>query len=277
MRLLLISPPEVYATRQLLAEAAGLEVDIELRQAGKIKQWAEGIEPENYDALFIRQGYPYFTEVMALAKRFSEAGKTVVDSAIAQGDLEISKLAACQKMAGSNLPIPKTAPWTEIDPGLLRYPCVLKWIYGFGGKSVFLVKEPEQIPPIVDRYPPRQLLWQEFLPAQWEYKIITIGYKSLPVVLKFKINPKTSVSNLENFEKVPAGEIPKIVELAERGSRLLGRELAKTDILESNGRYYILEVNRWPGIKPWDSLSGINVTREFLLYIKRQVGLKKSV
>ena len=68
-------------------------------------------------------------------------------------------------------------------------------------------------------------------------------------------------------EVVGVDKIKKIVYLAEQSSELLKRELAKVDILESAGKFYVLEVNRFPGLKSFEELTKFNVTAEFLRYL----------
>jgi glutathione synthase/RimK-type ligase-like ATP-grasp enzyme len=72
-------------------------------------------------------------------------------------------------------------------------------------------------------------------------------------------------------EVILSDEYKNVVDLAETGSRVLGRELAKTDILEDyEGKFYILEVNRSPGLRDgFEEGLGVNVVRGFLEYLVR--------
>lgn len=66
--------------------------------------------------------------------------------------------------------------------------------------------------------------------------------------------------------------IQKVVALAERAARVLGRELAKVDILEDQrGNLFVLEVNRWPGFQNFEKLSGYNVAWEFVSYLQKKL------
>ena len=68
---------------------------------------------------------------------------------------------------------------------------------------------------------------------------------------------------------VGADKIKELTHLAEQSSRVLKRELAKVDILESRGKFYILEVNRFPGLKSFEEFTKYNATKEFLEYLSR--------
>ena len=58
--------------------------------------------------------------------------------------------------------------------------------------------------------------------------------------------------------------------IAEKASKVLGRELSKIDILEDYmGKLYILEVNRFPGLKSFEELTGFNVAGEFVKYLEK--------
>ena len=63
-----------------------------------------------------------------------------------------------------------------------------------------------------------------------------------------------------------------MIALAERAARVLGRELAKVDIIQdAEGELFILEVNRWPGFQNFEKLTGYNVAGEFVGYLQKKL------
>jgi hypothetical protein len=117
---------------------------------------------------------------------------------------------------------------------------------------------------------------QEYIEADWEYKIITVGYKALPVILRFKFNKKSGRVDFSSARRVPiygpfglpmnrhATNLPQLAELA---AKTLGRELAKVDILEKAGKFYVLEVNRFPGLKSFEQQTKSNIYAKFIEYL----------
>lgn len=116
---------------------------------------------------------------------------------------------------------------------------------------------------------------QEFIAADCEYKVITVGYKALPVILKFATHPITNRPDFNNYSVIglnsankQSSQIQEIVNFAEQSSLVLKRELAKVDILQKAEKFYILEVNRFPGLESFENLTKYNVAKDFLLYLQ---------
>lgn len=274
MRLLLISPNNVYATERLTVEGEKMGFSVaamEVKELGKINF---DINLSDFDALFIRQAYlvgpqptKYLQAIINLAQKFQQAGKVVIDQNIGTGQLGRGKLKMLEKLEQQSIVIPKTSLLTQAEPS---YPFIAKWIYGFGSKHTYFVRSQVELEKIKSHYPIEELMAQEFVTAEYEYKVITTGYKSLPVVLKLATNRKF-LPDLKQVEVLPMSKAPAAVAVAEKSAKILGRELAKTDILEANGQLYVLEVNRWPGFQYFEKVSRFNVANEFLNYIKEKV------
>ncbi len=266
--ILLISPKQVYATKRFIAEAQKLKVALKVLDAKDLARRNFKINISKYHTLFVRQAWPYEKQVIALAKRFHRAGKKVVDAVIAHGELGKGKWADYQKLQKAGLPIPSTCLNNGRGLNKYEFPFILKWIYGFKAKNVFLIKNWEQFKKPLPVHPKKEWMIQEFIPADYEYKVITVGSISLPVILRFEINKKIYRPDFKKIKVIHASGEPYIVKLAEKASKILKRELAKVDILESNGKFYILEVNRWPGLKSFEQLTKYNVAREFVEYLQ---------
>jgi glutathione synthase/RimK-type ligase-like ATP-grasp enzyme len=300
MSILLVSPQGKYATRRLAEEAKKLDIPLTALSAEELAQRNFAVDAGAYDALFVRFPYPYFDEIVRLARRFRAAGKKVVDAAIAEGDADHNKRDMYGMLAGAGLPIPKTGlirPFPSLEGRV-----IIKWIYGLKGREVFLAKDQADVNRILKKFAAEELLAQEFIPAEFEYKVITVGYKSLPVVLRFPTDPKKFRPDLKKAEVLQPGvhpglsqilrrlgdggragiqkqwipdqvrnDMPQVISLAEAAARACKRELAKVDILQHGSRLYILEVNRWPGFHAFEKLSGYNVAAEFVKYVDASV------
>jgi len=274
MKTLVISPKDRYAAKRLLVEAARLKLPIDVLSVGDLAKKDFEVDIAQYSALYIRNPYfngepDYLLEVINLAKRFKKAGKRVVDSTIGDGNIARGKWVDYQMLKKAGLLIP-TTQMLEPKNETKSLPFIIKWVFGLKAKHVYLVNSQKDLDEIIKRYAPGQLMLQEFIEAEYEYKVITVGYKSLPVVLRFAINPKTKRPDFRTAETLANDkETKKIVQLAEKASKVLKRELAKVDILEKAAKYYILEVNRFPGLKSFESLTKFNVAAEFIKYLNR--------
>lgn len=269
--ILLISPPTAYATKRLLQEGGSA---VRVMSLADLAAKNFNIDPKDFDAVFIRSpfvnGSPeFFPQIISLAQKFKLAGKRVVDKVIAEGELGQGKMSDYIKLKNSGISIPATEWFAEARE--CYFPCIAKWTYGFGGKEVFLLKSQDDLLKVIGLIPAGEMLIQEFIPAECEYKVFTVGYKALAVILKFKIDSKIFRPDFGDTEviRLPSNNenINQLVQIAESASKTLNRELSKVDILEFGGKFYVLEVNRWPGLKSFEELTGFNVAGEFIKYL----------
>ena len=147
---------------------------------------------------------------------------------------------------------------------------IVKWIYGMKARDVFYITRPRQTESILNLPPNDEWLVQEYLPIDWEYKIAVVGYKALPVVVRFK----TKQLGIEHAsaEVLASSQLPaELILLAEKAARTLGREITKVDIAEASGRWYVLEVNRNPGLQNFEKTSRYNAFRDIVGYVKARI------
>lgn len=328
--ILVISSKKVYAAKRLELEANSRKLEVKIMDMADLVARDFKIDVAKFDVLYIRDPYlkgnpKYIPQIIKLAKKFKLAGKKVVDSVIANGDLGRGKWVDYQKLMSAGLPIPRTNLLSGYRLNTKSYPLILKWVYGFKAKNVFLINNQAELKAVLPLHPKKELLVQEFVRAEYEYKVITMGHKALPVVLRFKILDSGFRTDFDKYDVLRSPPLllrrgsgrgcsnsslnttslpPKadknsgtlggisphhldelgmtlsdsrmgqegrtldaLISLAESASRSLGRELAKVDILEAEGKFYILEVNRFPGLQSFENLTNFNVTKDFLAYI----------
>jgi glutathione synthase/RimK-type ligase-like ATP-grasp enzyme len=278
MKIFLISPKNVYVAQRLQEEALKQGIELHTQDIKQVVKEDFAINPAEYDALYIRQAFTDLTrkmlpheleDLVGLAARFKKAGKAVVDENICTGDIGRGKYQALLQLAEANIKIPHTRLLSEIDLDNkdMVYPLIAKWNFGSRAEHVFLIKDANQFAKISNKYPPEEILIQEYIKAEYEYKVFTVGYKSLPLVLRLPINHNKFLPDLRKPEVLSKEQAWEVVELAEKSSRILGRELAKTDILEAKGHLYILEVNRRPGFRYFEQKTKYNVAKDFINYV----------
>lgn len=273
MNFLMISPKNAFATNRLNQEAANLGLNIETWDVADLAAQGFNVDIKNFDALYVRQANPYYTEVINLARRFIAQGKVVIDQKEVTAKLDASKMYAYEILHSAGLPIPKTAFLHPQPSTLTPPPYVLKWIYGFGGKDVFLIRNPKEHKQAKILHPDSGWLVQEYIAASREFEVYVVGFKAIASILGFEIKngfkadvKKYSVITQPSEHK----NYSQILNLAQTAAKVLGRELCKVDILESQGRLYILEVNRSPGLVSFESLMGYNMAKEFVKYLAKK-------
>lgn len=267
-RILVISPKDVFIAERILDESKVLGIESVIVPAKDLAKQNLELLAESFDCLWVRFGFPYFDGVISLAKLFVLKGKRVVDSDWVSKEINNSKASMLDRLNAAGLSVPETDYYLA---GNIRFPCIVKWVYGKSGSSVWFVKSESDVSEILKEFPAEELIWQEFVQAKYEYKVVTIGYESLPKIFKFKMKADGFKADFGTREVILSDEYKNVVDLAETGSRVLGRELAKTDILEDyEGKFYILEVNRSPGLRDgFEEGLGVNVVRGFLEYLVR--------
>lgn len=286
-----------------MAEAKALGVKLTVLDAKSLRSPKFERLAELYDVLYVRNPYinggaEFLPVVVKLAQKFRAAGKRVIDANVTDGQIGQGKWVDYQRLKKIHLSIPNTGNY-ELGIRNIEFPFILKWNYGMKARDVFLVHDKHQLTRILPKHPKKEWLIQEFVKAEYEYKVIAVGYKALPVVLRFKLKDLSFKINFKNYDVIPAtpydlgeaqvkasqagilkkdsgsplrsgrNDIGKIIQLAQRASKALGRELAKLDILEAQGKFYILEVNRFPGLESFEKLTKFNVARRFIEYLSR--------
>src|ERR1044072_7211510 len=186
-----------------------------------------------YDAVIVRSFMPFISEALTIARLFREAGKVVVDTSLTDEGYAMSKMHDYILLARAGVAVPRT--YQCADPAqaeryaeALGYPCVLKAVFGSEGRNVFKADTPARFRRILWRRKPGEFMVQEFLPAEVDYRVITVGYRVLPVIVRRKPQPGEFRTNFDFKEEVtplPTDEHPDMKEMAERGARTLRREL----------------------------------------------------
>jgi glutathione synthase/RimK-type ligase-like ATP-grasp enzyme len=280
-RILVISPKDVFIAKRILDESTVLGIESVIVPAKDLAKQNLELLAESFDFLWVRFGFPYFDGVISLAKLFVKNGKRVVDAdwatasprlpLVASTEVNLSKAWMLDRLYEAGLSVPETDYYLA---GSIRFPCIVKWVYGKSGSSVWFVKSESDVSEILKEFPAEELIWQEFVQAKYEYKVVAIGCESLPKIFKFKMKADGFKADFATREVVLSDEYKNVVDLAEKGSRVLGRELSKSDILEGvDGKLYLLEVNRSPGLRDgFEDGLGVNVVRGFLEYLLRVAG-----
>jgi RimK family alpha-L-glutamate ligase len=292
MRVVWLGWEEIYTTRRVqeAAKMQGLELDAysihEISfniEGGKANAFGMGRNLlEQYDGLVARTFYPYISETLTLARLFHEAGKVVIDQNLTDEGYAVSKMHDHLVMAEHGIPTPRT--WQLFNPRQvetvaeqLTYPCLLKGVHGARGNHVYLIQNTEQLHHRMWHYPYGELLLQEYLPADEDYRIMVIGYQALPVMVSRK-PPKgdfrTNYSLGGRFVREELSQFPAFQDLAEKAARALRREFTAIDLRLKGDQPMVLEVNRQPDFEGFERATRFDVAGEVVRYIRQRVGGK---
>ena len=159
------------------------------------------------------------------------------------------------------------------------YPVVMKLLSGFAGKGVVLIKDKSQMNSVLDTVH----LFEEFISTQKFIKSKHPGtdircYVIGDYVLAVKRTSKKGDwrSNLSRGGTAKLVNLtPQMLETAKRSAEVLKMDICAVDLMESNGKWVIIEANFMPG--PFKKFLGDAVILEWLKLIhKKTAKLKKQ-
>ncbi len=134
------------------------------------------------------------------------------------------------------------------------FPLIAKDLSLERGKGVFLLKKKEDFDFLNKVDPKREFLFQDFYPDNEEYRILTLGYKSMVYYQKIRTDPdefraNTALGAEEKYLAVSQAS-KKMRAMAVKSARVLDYEIAGVDFLidKRTQKTWILEVNRGPGL-----------------------------
>ncbi len=120
--------------------------------------------------------------------------------------------------------------------------------------------------------PMRGFLIQEYIRNDGDYRVMTVGYKCIGG-FKRMVKEEKLILNKSQGNSVAVKELPAdVIEIAERAAKVLGVEVAGTDIIRDleTGKLYIVEVNEAPQFKVFEKRTKINAAEAILTYCKEK-------
>ncbi len=282
--MLVIGLPELYESRRLRSEGRGLgwRVDVapfdrlafEVGAGGRRAFCGRRDLFREYDTLYFRYFHPYVSEALLLAESAARRGLRVIDRTLASSNFVQSKMYNYWKLSEAGLPVPAGFQVMNLalaKPRLAgaRWPLVAKGVHGSKGRYVFRLDSPAAARQLNDDLV-GFFTFQEYLPAEAEYRVLVIGGRSVGAMLK----RQTSDDFRRNIAVGAVGEaatLPRpLSRLCEKAARTLGYEFAGVDLAVTGGRPCIFEVNRSPGFQGFEQATGLNVARLFLNYAAKR-------
>lgn len=285
-RLIWLESGDLYTIRRGVEAGRRLGIQVDSLEVLDLTFSADGGSPhlaadmgeltEHYDAVIMRSFMPFVSEALTVARLFRDAGKVVVDTSLTDEGYALSKMHDYVLLSRAGVAVPKTYQCADPERAeryaeSLGYPCVLKAVFGSEGRNVFKADSRRQFRKILWRRRAGEFMVQEFLPAEVDYRVITVGYRALPVMVRRKPQPGEFRTNFDFKEEVvslPTDEYPDMKEIAERAARTLRREFSGVDIRYRGDEPTILEANRRPGFKGFEEATGYDVAGAFIEYVR---------
>ncbi len=185
----------------------------------------------------------------------------------------------------ADIPIPDTylsLKRTSLEKILdkIKYPAVLKLVYGMQGKGVMFADSKQSAMSIADTLEAfkQPIFVEEFLKNPGEdLRLFVIGDEVFAAMKrkakKGERRANVSIGGIgENYE--PDEEEERI---AVKAAKALGMGIAGVDVLKSKNKPYVIEVNVYPGLKGLEAATGKNVAKRMVEYMRDLVEETRKV
>ena len=158
------------------------------------------------------------------------------------------------------------------------YPVVMKLLSGFAGKGVVLIKDKGQMSSVLDAVH----LFEEFISTQKFVKSKKPGVDIRCYIIGKYVLAVKRVSKKgdwrSNLSRGGTAQLvnltPEMLDTARRAADLLNMDICAVDLMESNGKWVIIEANFMPG--PFKKFLGNTVILEWLKLIHKNAARRKK-
>jgi len=119
----------------------------------------------------------------------------------------------------------------------------------------------------------RGFLVQEYIKNDGDFRVMTIGYKCAGG-FKRQVKEEKLILNKSQGKSMAIDLPSEVIEIAEKAARVLGVEVAGTDLVRSieTGEVFVIEVNEAPQFKVFEKRTKINAARLILEYCIKKFG-----
>lgn len=206
----------------------------------------------------------------AVAWKAKQAGIKVVDGKMASRQGGTNKLAVHKALKKCGFFVPQTLPFTEKNiPKIKKFPgeeVVIKDTRGKRGKGVSKCRRDKLETVLFSLGPKRKYLAQEFVPILKELRVLVIGDKPLGAFSKTSEDWRHNVALGAKPKKEKL--TPDVAALAVNASQIVKTEIAGVDIAVTPKGYFVIEVNRSPQFRGFETATKKNVAKEIVKYLE---------
>ncbi len=285
----------VYSTRRLIEEARNAGHFVEQIDHTQCSVLLGGYKPKivfrgeeithAFDAIVPRIGLKVTQHGAAIVKQFEMNG--VFSTAKALSIVRSrNKIRAMQIVSRKGIPIPKTLFSTNPDnikeqlAHLGGPPVIIKIQEGTQGVGVILAESEKSARSIMDTFYKMDtaILLQEYIQDSngEDIRAVVVGQK-IVASMKRTCTVGDFRSNVHRgATTAPITLTPKERFIALNATKYLGLGVAGVDIIQSKKGPLLLEVNASPGLQGIEATTGVNVAREIIEFIEKNVRTKRK-
>ncbi len=251
------SPSDEQSLKKFIKAGESLGLEVELIQRDDLPRLLE------FDALFIRQTTNVNHYTYRFARKAAGEGLIVIDDpeSIARCS---NKVYLAELLERYKVPTPKTVVVHRDNAARigeeLGFPCVLKKPDSAFSQGVVKVDSQEMLDSHLKEFFGESdlLVVQEFLPTTFDWRIGILDRRPLFACKYFMAHKHWQIINnaghgprrYGKWETMPVETAPrKAVAIALKAANLIGDGLYGVDVKESEGKFYIIEVNDNPNIE----------------------------
>jgi ribosomal protein S6--L-glutamate ligase len=213
------------------------------------------------DILLFRKFAGFVPEVKILMERLIASGKVVIDEGVAHRIAE-GKMFQASKLQRAGINIPRTVQaydlrtWKVVLADM-QFPIVIKPVKGRRGEGVMKLDSCKTAL-VLFKARPYGYLAQEYFSLDGDYRLFLVEGKVLGAIKRFVVDGdfRTNCSLGSRTEEVKVTREMRII--ATRAAKAVGYEVAGVDLIEHDGKYYVLEVNASPQWQGFKEATGIN-------------------
>lgn len=149
-------------------------------------------------------------------------------------------------------------------------PLVMKLLSGSGGQGVIFIDNEKTLESLINsmEHLNQVVIVQEYVPnAGEDIRSLVVGGRVIGAY-KRVAKPGEKRSNIKlggRGEKIELDE--ELEKISIKSAKAIGSDICGVDIIEHDGKYYVLEVNLNPGIRGMMNATGINIAKEIIDYI----------
>jgi ribosomal protein S6--L-glutamate ligase len=289
MKLAVLGPSKAsmgYTTTRLIEEAKSARiktdhvpvVEVQLKVNDKIDAVYGKKSLGKYDYVLPRIdskraeiGYPVMRFLDILGVRKPYPADTVL--------MAHNKFITLERLAFSGVDVPETylTGSKSVAKDIVKkgkLPMLLKLLSGYGGQGVMIMESKEAASSTIETMQTlkQQILIEKFLKNPGEDIRGVLAGDELIASYKRVAASGEIRANIHAGGRGEAFKLtPEMEEIAFKSAKAIGARICAVDMLESNGKPSVLEVNINPGIKGIEKATGINVAKRIIDFVVKEM------
>lgn len=218
----------------------------------------KGMDLKKYDYVWIQSGWNT-THMAYLLHQYLKSQKIPHN----RTNIHNTKLSDIFSLASKNILVPNTffhnglkvdtKSISKIEK-ICKLPCIYKTSLGSLGSHVYLIdKKGDIVKTIKENGKYNRYIFQEYIPNDFDYRVVIANGKSTSVCKRTRVSDKyrnnVALGASEDFIKVKNAP-EDVIDIAIQSAKALRLNWAGVDVVtnKDNGKNYVLEVNRRPGL-----------------------------